>query len=85
MAEEGLQRTPNGQISIAQPIPLDEENFWQTLDMLYEAAHNESEDMKELVKRLVPTYTIDRRGSTAFKYLKEQTKKPSIDVEEKAE
>ena len=85
MAEEGLQRTPNGQISIAQPIPLDEENFWQTLDMLYEAAHNESEDMKELVKRLVPTYTIDRRGSTAFKYLKEQKDKTSEDVEKKAE
>ena len=85
MAEEGLQKTPSGQISIAQPIPLDETSFWQTLDMLYEAAHNEAEEMKDLVKRLVPTYTIDRRGDTAFKYMKAQAEKAADGVEKKAE
>lgn len=85
MAEEGLQKTPSGQISIAQPIPLDETSFWQTLDMLYEAAHNESEEMKDLVKRLVPTYTIDRHGDTAFKYMKAQAEKTADGVEKKAE
>ncbi len=59
MAEEGLQKTPNGLISIAQPIPLDEESFWDSLSALYKAAHAETEQMKEWVKKLVPTYTID--------------------------
>lgn len=65
MAEEGLQKTANGSISIAKPIPLDEESFWTTLDMLDEAAHSETDSMKEYVKRLVPTYTIDKRAGTA--------------------
>ncbi len=60
MAEEGLQKTPNGLISIAQPIPLDENSFWDSLSALYKAAHEESEQMKEWVKKLVPTYTIDK-------------------------
>ncbi len=64
MAEEGLQKTANGQISIAQPIPFDETIFWMLLDKLSVAAHQESEQMKEWVKELVPTYTIDERQST---------------------
>ncbi len=61
MAEEGLQKTPNGLINIAQPIPLNEESFWDLLDELYDAALSETDQMKECVKALVPTYTIDNR------------------------
>ena len=61
MKEEGLQKTPNGLINIAKPIELDEENFWRTLGALEEASKAETEDMKRLVKTLVPTYTIDER------------------------
>ncbi len=75
MAEEGLQKTENGLINIAQPIPLDESSFWQSLDKLNEAAHEETEKMKEWVKELVPTYTIDRRESAAIAYLKSEAKK----------
>ena len=70
MAEEGLQKTANGLINIAQPIPVDEEKFWLDLKALDEEAHNESERMKEWVKKLVPTYTIDKRESVATQYLK---------------
>ena len=70
MAEEGLQKTANGLINIAQPIPVNEEKFWQDLKALGEEAHNESEKMKEWVKKLVPTYTIDNRVSVATQYLK---------------
>ena len=59
MEEEGLKTTPNGQISIAKPISLDEEKFFDTLDKLYEKAYSETGEMKQLVKELVPTYTID--------------------------
>ena len=61
MEEEGLQRTQNGLISVARPIPLDEENLFARLAELSEAAHSESSEMKELVKALVPTYEIDLR------------------------
>ena len=72
MAEEGLQKTANGLINIAQPIPLEEEAFWQDIDALYEEAHNETDKMKEWVKKLVPTYTIDARESVAVSFLKTQ-------------
>ena len=61
MDEEGMQKTPNGLINIAQPIKFDEESFWQTLDNLYSSAHEETDGMKYLVKELVPTYKIDER------------------------
>ena len=72
MEEEGLQKTANGLINIAQPIPLDEEGFWQDIDALYVEAHNETDKMKEWVKKLVPTYTIDVRESLAVTFLKTQ-------------
>ncbi len=75
MAEEGLQKTSNGLISIAKPIPLDEENFWTTLDELYEGAYSETDDMKRAVKKLVPTYTIDERAQTTKEYLQTQSKR----------
>ncbi len=77
MKEEGLQKTPNGLINIGKPIPLDEEMLWKTLDELYKAAYEESEDMKEAVQRLVPTYKIDRR-KTAIEYLKETEEQSAI-------
>ena len=61
MDEEGMQKTPNGLINIAQPIKLDEDNLWNTLEKLYTAAYDETDDMKHLVKELVPTYKIDER------------------------
>ena len=58
MDEEGMQKTPNGLINIANPIMLDEENLWKSLDKLYAAAYEETADMKELICGLVPTYKI---------------------------
>lgn len=63
MDEEGMQKTPNGLINIANPIQLDEENLWKSLDRLYSAAYEETEDMKQLICGLVPTYKItDNKG-----------------------
>ncbi len=69
MAEEGLQKTPNGLINIAKPIPLNEVSFWGALEKLREAVLTETDKMKEWVKVLVPTYTIDETESAAVKYL----------------
>ena len=75
MKEEGLQKTANGLISIARPIPMDEENLWSTLDCLHKAAYSETDSMKEYVKQLVPTYTIDKRKSgVAVSYLQAEKK-----------
>ena len=84
MAEEGLQKTPNGLINIAQPIPFDEDSFWVALDKLNKAAHEETEQMKDWVKELVPTYTIDRRESAAVNYLRKETIQDKEDVDEAA-
>lgn len=61
MDEEGMQKTPNGLISIAQPIQFDESTFWNSLNELYEAAYSETDQMKYIVKEIVPTYKIDER------------------------
>ena len=72
MDEEGLQKTPNGMISVAKPIPLDEKEFLAALDKLREAAYNETDDMKEWVQKLVPTYTIDNRESATVRYFAQE-------------
>ena len=59
MAEEGLKTTPNGMINIARPILFDDEEFEAELAKLYDAAYAETDDMKQLVAKLVPTYKVD--------------------------
>ena len=61
MDEEGMQKTPNGLINIAQPLKFDEASFWTTLNELYEAAYSETDRMKYLLRDIVPTYKIDER------------------------
>lgn len=56
MDEEGMQKTANGLINIANPIELDEEYLWGTLEKLNKAAKDETPDMKNLVAKLVTTY-----------------------------
>ncbi len=56
MDEEGMQKTPNGLINIANPIPWDEDKLWKTLENLHNAAEKETPRMKELVSKLVTTY-----------------------------
>ena len=56
MKEEGMQTTPNKLIHIGKPIELDEEHFFLQLEKLYEAAYAETDQMRELVKQVVPTY-----------------------------
>ncbi len=63
MEEEGLQKTDNGLISIARPIPIDEDMLWERLEVLYSSAYSETDGMKELVRELVPTYEIDKSSN----------------------
>jgi len=63
MDEEGMLKTANESISIGKPLDIDEDVFFTKLDALKAAAYNETEEMKELVHDLVPTYTVDKDGT----------------------
>ncbi|WP_281693790.1 nucleoside-diphosphate sugar epimerase/dehydratase [Holdemania filiformis] len=56
MAEEGLQTTPNRLIHIAKPIPFDVEAFMKQVEILAEASYTNSQNIKQLVSEIVPTY-----------------------------
>lgn len=56
MEEEGLQRTPNKLIHIGNPVQFDIDVFQKQLDKLMLAAYENSSDITEMVKEMVPTY-----------------------------
>ena len=56
MKEEGLQETANRLIHIGKPIEMDDERFAAQLDCLKAACQAETENMKDIVAEIVPTY-----------------------------
>ena len=58
MKEEGLKKTANDMISIGKPIKFDEKTFIDKIEELYKLARKESEEIKDIVKELVPTYVV---------------------------
>ncbi len=56
MGEEGLQETPNQLIHIGRPIEFDAEKLERDLERLYEVANQDTEQVKALVREMVPTY-----------------------------
>ena len=58
MDEEGLQHTANKMIYVGKPIEFDEDEFLQDLEKLYTYAYDETDQMKALVSKIVPTYHI---------------------------
>lgn len=56
MEEEGLKETDNKMIYIGKPIELDETEFFVQLKKLKEESKDESNDIRALVKEIVPTY-----------------------------
>ncbi len=56
MDEEGLSTTPNKLIHIGKPIAFDEHSFLEKLPGLMNAAYNNDENIRELIKELVTTY-----------------------------
>ena len=59
MEEEGLQDTPNKLIHIGKPLRIPN-TFLRDLDGLIKAAYHNSDDIKDRVAKIVPTYTIDK-------------------------
>ena len=56
MDEEGMQETANKLIYIGKPIEMDDEEFEKNLELLRDESYEESEDIKQIVARIVPTY-----------------------------
>lgn len=56
MKEEGLQDTPNHLIHIGKLIEMDEEVFLEKLVHLKKEAYDETNDIRHLIKDIVPTY-----------------------------
>ncbi len=57
MSEEGLKETDNGLIHIGKPIEMDYDLFEEQLKMLNEACKADSDDIKDIVSTIVPTYS----------------------------
>lgn len=60
MNEEGLKTTPNKLIKIGKPLKINDELLMEHLKILYKAAYDETDQMKELVHELVDTYQIKK-------------------------
>ena len=57
MEEEGLQRTANELIHIGSPIRFDTDLFQTQLQELMAAAYDNDENIVDIVKSIVTTYT----------------------------
>ena len=76
MDEEGLQDTSNSLIHIGHPLVFDGEEFLGKLTKLYDAAYEESADIREMVADIVPTYTIKEEDKYRDRtYIDEKYKK----------
>lgn len=56
MKEEGMKETPNKMIHIGQPIIFDDDHFKDELQELNDLAYEDTDHIRELVERVVPTY-----------------------------
>ena len=56
MKEEGMQDTDNKLIHIGKPIEFDREQLFKDLERLKEASYSETDDIRSLIKEVVPTY-----------------------------
>lgn len=63
MDEEGLQKTENELIYIAKPIKMNDEKFFNNLDNLIKEAYKNKNKIKEITKKICPTYKPDNRNS----------------------
>ena len=67
MEEEGLEKTRNNLIFVGHPLDFDEKKFLMDIQELMDAAYANRDDIKELVKNAVSTYTPDVKCNGADK------------------
>ncbi len=67
MEEEGLEKTRNNLIFVGHPLDFDEKKFLVNIQDLMDAAYANRDDIKDLVKNAVNTYTPDVKCNGAVK------------------
>ena len=60
MEEEGLKTTENNRISVARPIEMDDVAFFDALMELKDTVYEETGEVRDMVKDIVPTYKIPK-------------------------
>ncbi|MBR6536505.1 MAG: polysaccharide biosynthesis protein [Lachnospiraceae bacterium] len=60
MEEEGLAKTANDRISVAQPIKMEDEAFFDSLAVLKDAVYEETGEVRQMVRKIVPTYKMPK-------------------------
>ena len=64
MKEEGMQETENKLIHIGHPIDIDETVFLKQLEKLEQMSREEPDDIRRMVKEIVPTYEYEQNDRT---------------------
>ena len=83
MDEEGLQNTENERIHVGKPIEFDEEEFLKDLEELYQSAYAETDHMKKIVKKIVPTYNLRKSDIVRDQRMQAEWKKEFQDTSSK--
>ena len=60
MEEEGLAKTANDRISVAKPIEMEDERFFESLAVLKDAVYEETGEVRTMVREIVPTYKMPK-------------------------
>ncbi len=60
MEEEGLAKTANDRISVAKPIEMEDDAFFGKLDVLKDAVYEETGEVRQMVREIVPTYKMPK-------------------------
>ncbi len=60
MAEEGLAKTANDRISVAKPIEMEDDPFFDSLAVLKDAVYEETGEVRQMVHKIVPTYKMPK-------------------------
>ena len=63
MDEEGLRETENQKIHIGKPLAFDEAKLFSQLKRLEDAANMESDEIRDIVREIVPTYRENPEAS----------------------
>ncbi|WP_313127996.1 nucleoside-diphosphate sugar epimerase/dehydratase [Anaerocolumna sp.] len=66
MDEEGMQDTENKLIHIGKPIEINEDIFIEQLEELKQTCYEESTEIREKIKTIVPSYVIKEKGKMSM-------------------
>ncbi len=75
MEEEDLAKTSNDRISVAKPIEMEDDAFLDSLTELKDAVYEETEDVRVMLQKIVPTYTVAKNEEDSPKDCQQESDK----------